>query len=430
MHLTGSIIHPLFFCSVPTRYTTWLLGCGILLSGSWVKAQSTTLASINLDLETQDKARHLPAGWAPGIHSPGAPTPGYQVQTDSVVYQQGRYSVRLQSSYDAGTNSFGAAHWAIPARYQGKSITLSGYLKTEAVQNGFAGLWMRLDGPNGTLGFDNMQKVNLQGTHDWQLYSITLPLAPEAKTIYLGGLLVGTGSAWLDNLSLTIDGKPLTQARPKAATVYKADADTAFQKSSGIAFSKLSAQQVENLAVLGQVWGFVKYYHPAVARGDYNWDKELFRIMPAVLASQNQADRSRVLSTWLTGLGPVTSPVAATVSPSKIRVQPTLAWLTDGKQLSKELQQQLLYLRAHPAAATAHYYVGPAEAGNLAFLHEDAYAQMAYPDAATACWVYSAIGTSLSISFPTSMPLGKTGSPSSRSSFHNSPTHRMHSTTD
>ena len=86
---------------------------------------------------------------------------------------------------------------------------------------------------------------------------------------------------------------------------FIAEQDTAFRHGSGIALDNLTPRQVDNLAVLGRVWGFVKYYHPAVARGDHNWDAEMLRILPKVLKAKNTAERIAVPSTWLTALGPV-----------------------------------------------------------------------------------------------------------------------------
>jgi hypothetical protein len=42
------------------------------------------------------------------------------------------------------------------AKARGGRLRLSGYLKTETVTGGGAGLWMRVDGPQGILAFDNM----------------------------------------------------------------------------------------------------------------------------------------------------------------------------------------------------------------------------------------------------------------------------------
>lgn len=169
---------------------------------------------------------------------------------------------------------------------------------------------------------------------------------------------------------------------PPDSKAYKAQQDTAFRHGSGIALDNLAPPQIEHLAVLGRVWGFVKYYHPAVARGDYNFDAELLRILPKVLSSKTRDERSAVLAAWLTGLGPVPACAACREpKPKDVRLQPDLAWLTDLNQLSPALSQQLTYLRQNRNQET-HYYVSSApNIGNPLFLHEETYAQPATPDA-------------------------------------------------
>lgn len=168
-----------------------------------------------------------------------------------------------------------------------------------------------------------------------------------------------------------------------AQTTAPAAQDTAFQQRSGIAFpEKLSAQQVENLAVLGRVWGFVKYYHPAVAAGNFNLDAELFRVLPAVLAAPNENSRSQLLSAWVTKFGAVPACKTCRELPaSKVRLQPDLAWLSDKKQLSDALSTQLTYLRQNRNQGE-HYYVSAApKVGNPVFQHEVPYARAETPDA-------------------------------------------------
>ncbi|HEX8349685.1 MAG TPA: S41 family peptidase, partial [Hymenobacter sp.] len=210
-------------------------------------------------------------------------------------------------------------------------------------------------------------------------------LREDAETIYFGGLLAGTGTAWFDDLQLTIDGKPLLQARTKssiAANSYPAAKDTVFQRHSNLSLpAKLSQQEIENLAVLGRVWGFVKYYHPAVAAGNFNMDAELFRVLPSVLAAPNENTRSQLLSAWVTKFGSVPACKKCQEPPAeKVRLQPDLAWLTDKSQLSEALRTQLAYLRQNRNQAE-HYYVGAAPAGNAAFQHEAAYSNALTPDA-------------------------------------------------
>ena len=248
---------------------------------------------------------------------------------DSVVRHGGRYTLRIHSDGPRPDKSiFGVATLKIPATFQGKVLKLTGFLKTKNVQDGHAALWLRVGGEDGTLAFKNTSELDVHGDTDWKAYTIELPLDDKAEFIYLGGMMPATGTMWLDDLVLTVDGKPLAKAPFKKVVVYKARQDTAFRRGSGISLDNLTRQQIENLAVFGRVWGFVKYYHPAVARGDYNLDAEMLRVLPQVLSSATAAARSQVLSAWVSSLGPV--PACTTCrepAPDKIRLQADLAWL-------------------------------------------------------------------------------------------------------
>src|SRR5215213_11585380 len=74
--------------------------------------------------------------------------------------------------------------------------------------------------------------------------------------------------------------------------------------SSGVKVdSALSMQQIENLFVLGKIWGFLKYYHPDVAKGIYNFDSCLFVILPKALEAKNKLQRDELLLDWTSSLG-------------------------------------------------------------------------------------------------------------------------------
>lgn len=47
---------------------------------------------------------------------------------------------------------------------------------------------------------------------------------------------------------------------------------------------EITQQHIENLFELCQKWGYLKYHHPEIAKGNYNWDYELFRILPEITA--------------------------------------------------------------------------------------------------------------------------------------------------
>lgn len=302
-----------------------------------------------------------------------------QTRLDSTGQHGGRYSVRLSG---VGKSDFKAIDWSIPATFEGKKMTLTGYVKTQEVgpqADAYAGLWLRIDGENGSLQFDNMQSRGIKGTTDWTKYTVTLPLPNEAKTIHIGGLLVGSGTAWFDDFAVTVDGKPLEKAPAKVIRLAKAQIDTIFNERSGIDVTTLTPQQVDNLAILGKVWGFVKYYHPAVAAGNHNMDAELFRVMPAILEAKSVQQRSNVLQKWVSTFGPVDAGTRSDTA--KAVHKPDLNWLADSKQLSDPLRAQLETVR-QAKRTQSHYYIGMMpQVGNPEFKHEFSYAEKAIPDA-------------------------------------------------
>ncbi|MGF7218556.1 C-terminal processing protease CtpA/Prc [Spirosoma lacussanchae] len=317
----------------------------------------------------------------------GAPVGWYRfggsgkLTLDSTVHHGGRYALRLS---DVVKSDFVASGWRIPTSFEGKSITLTGYLKTEQTgqqPNQYAGLWLRIDGESGALAFDNMQQRGVKGSTDWQQYTITLPLPDKAVSLNIGGLLVGSGTAWFDDLALSVDGRPIEQAPAKVIRLSKAQTDTVFHAGSGIDLNTVSPQQIDNLAVLGKIWGFVKYYHPAVAAGNHNMDAELFRIMPDILNARSTADRSAVLLNWLARFGTVSDAGSRQSNTSQAVHKPDLAWLGDTKLFSAPLRAQLEAIR-QARRPNHHYYVSMAQQiGNPEFNHEFAYRHMKTPDA-------------------------------------------------
>ena len=97
--------------------------------------------------------------------------------------------------------NFKAWSFTIPNSYAGKKITLVGYVKTENVTEGYAGLWMRIDP---SVAFDNMSSRGIKGTTDWKKYEIVLDVPTNASNLAYGALLNGTGQIWFSNLKFEI----------------------------------------------------------------------------------------------------------------------------------------------------------------------------------------------------------------------------------
>ncbi|OIN57479.1 S41 family peptidase [Arsenicibacter rosenii] len=349
-----------------SRLRYLLLFCFCCLSGNRTFAQFPT----NLGFERKAGNTGLPAEWSSGE------VEGYKMYLDSLVRQEGSYSLRLQSAPDAKAQSFKAFSFVIPANFSGKEIELSGYIKTSFV-TGYAGLWMRIDGTRGVLEFDNMQKQNIKGTADWKLYSIKLKLPKDGEQIYIGGLLSGEGTVWFDNLTLKVDGADMSAIKLNAERQVKALQDTAFRKGTTISLGVPTKQQIANLAVLGRVWGFLKYHHPAVAAGDYNWDNELFRILPSVLEAASADERSKLLTVWLDKLGPLPADKGTDTSRiDDVVLTPDLRWLNDNKLFSPTLSLRLNEVYQHRNSGRNYYISLVPGVQNPQFQHEDTYPGM------------------------------------------------------
>jgi hypothetical protein len=326
--------------------------------------QTENKTDFNFGFEKISKKGQLPDNWI------NLGTKDYKLKVDSIEKHSGEKSLSIEL---IGTNidkSFGACGYSIPAIYKGNQIELRAYMKLQNVENGQVGLMLRIDGPNGSLKFDNMMEKNIHGTSDWTSYSIVLPLPENAKKIFIGPILQGIGKLWIDDVQLLIDGEDIGKAKLKEQK--KADIDKEFDKGSNITISNLTPAKIEDLAILGKVWGFLKYYHPVIAKGDYNWDYELFRILPKVLESQSYKERNEILSKWILSLGEVTIETHDKIEDSAIKITPDFSWINNSK-FGEELTKQLLAIR-DAKRGNENYYLGFVQGvGNPQFNNERSY---------------------------------------------------------
>jgi len=161
---------------------------------------------------------------------------------------------------------------------------------------------------------------------------------------------------------------------------YKAALDSQFNKGSAIASIPVDARRINDLSVLGKVWGFVKYYHPAVCGGEYNWDSELFRVLPKVLQCNNDKERNEVLYSWIKQLGEFKTEKFKQPDSGLIKLQPDLLWINEAAVLGDPLSALLNDIK-NAKRSTNNYYVAWGKSGSPEFKNENAYADRGYPDA-------------------------------------------------
>jgi C-terminal processing protease CtpA/Prc len=362
------------------RLSSALLLCSamMLAFASLCRAQTTPTTSIDQASLTKilgfenEHSGDKPGGWFAN--------PSGTVFNDDKIIHSGQWSVRMERNTQSG-GEFSVMGRPISWEFSGKSIELRGFLRTENV-TGYAGLWMRQDNGPEMLSLENMQSQQLKGTHDWAEYKITLPIYAETRSLVFGFLMAGTGKAWADDLQILVDGRPLwdTPKAPIPETVL--DRDHEYDGGSRIVLSKLSDVQIQNLATVGKVWGFLKYHHPLIAEGERHWDYDLLRVLPSILSAPDRNTANAILAKWIEGLGAVKPCACVQLDENEIHIPPRLAWLADNKLLGTELSARLQSIHSNRLVNTKQFYVSKVpNIGNPSFDHELSYQNLKLPDA-------------------------------------------------
>ena len=117
-----------------------------------------------------------------------------------------------------------------------------------------------------------------------------------------------------------------------------------------------SEAQVENLAKLCKVWGYVKYTHPAFLLGEKDWDEELLKLIPAV--SEADSDEvNGILHEWFLSLGEIDYGMTTSISTlqeDKLCVQADVSWIKDIAYLGKDLSEDMQLLGPIPSIYRAN----------------------------------------------------------------------------
>ena len=213
----------------------------------------------------------------------------YVFSLDSIEGQG--YCLSIKSP-DEKKSYFGSWSNTISERFDGRRLTLSGYIKTEAVNNGYAGLWVRVD-PD--VSFANMSNNGVKGDSDWKKYELTVPYSESAEQIVFGGMLIGEGQTWFDNFSISIDGVPVCRLEGKDVNTPE-KSDSVFHRQ--LLHGELSNSQVMRLFDLCKLWGAMKYAHPDAMNGDIDMDLELAKILPAIINTDNEDSVQVLLREW------------------------------------------------------------------------------------------------------------------------------------
>lgn len=329
---------------------------------------------INSGFEQIDFKIKKPIGW----HSPlEKEISGFTVKIDSLTKYKGKYAVCIERDTSVLITELGKILFAIPSIYEGATIKLIGYIKTEGINpEGSAGLSINSVGTSGIIEENKVEAKKIAGINPWKKYSVELNLDDRVKKIQIGGWLKGTkGKAWFDELNVYIEGKELERT-----TIYKARLDSSYVDGSNLKIMKTDRKKVKHLQLLGQVWGFLKYHHPSIASGALNWDYQLFKFLPSYLKTTSSKSRDELLIGWINNLGLLASCETCKDEPdSVIKMKADIHWI-NGKDIGNELKEKILDVYKNRAQGKNYYASIALGIGNADFTNEDPYEQFIFPD--------------------------------------------------
>jgi erythromycin esterase len=185
------------------RMRTSRLAVGVLALtiGTLVQAQVSS-SPTNLGFEQRDP-NGRPIGW---IINPQ----GYQIALDSEQHFAGGFSLRSRwadAPMPASGRRFSNGAEIVPmSMVAGRRLHLTGYIRTEDITTGYAGFWMRVDGPTGIISLDNMSSRGPTGTTPWTRYELEMAVDSGATQAIFGFLHPGNGTAWFDSLTIEVVG--------------------------------------------------------------------------------------------------------------------------------------------------------------------------------------------------------------------------------
>lgn len=220
---------------------------------------------------------------------------------------------------------------------------------------------------------DTMAIQWIKGASEWKEYRVSIPLSNNSQIMIPQVMFPGTGPYWISETTVEMTKK-----------TFPAENDHEFDSGSSIGSIPTNKSSIEKLVLLGKIWGFLKYYHPIVCNGQYNWDYELFRWLPDVLRSSSNKEVCEFLLKRIKAMGALNDMNKMRSnfpqSDSLYYSIPSFTWLDEISHIYKPLYDLLSSIKLADRSQTVYYYNKGLNSMN-SFPTEAKYGEHLYPDA-------------------------------------------------
>lgn len=150
-----------------------------------------------------------------------------------------------------------------------------------------------------------------------------------------------------------------------------------FFSVSNIYAQKINTNQIqkvsiEDVATFCKVWGFLKYFHPNVADGSYNWDEQFIAQLSVLQSTKKKDELSLFYMNWINSLGAVeTCNSCKNVADEEKYFLKNMdfSWLENTSVFNEETIKKLLFIKVNRYQKKP-YYVTTEKKGQIAFINE------------------------------------------------------------
>ena len=120
------------------------------------------------------------------------------------------------------------------------------------------------------------------------------------------------------------------------------------------ALSQTPIYESAKIATYCKVWGFLKYHHPSVAKGKYDWDKEFIANIKIIEQLKSKEEVNTFYYKWISGLGKLKQQRKRNLPPNAILDNYDIKWLKDTTVFTNQVTE-LLLLTQNNSRAKNHY---------------------------------------------------------------------------
>jgi C-terminal processing protease CtpA/Prc len=143
---------------------------------------------------------------------------------------------------------------------------------------------------------------------------------------------------------------------------------------------EIEFNQNTRLSRLANVWGFLKYYHPGVAKGLVDWDEVLLDAINPIKEADSKDAFNDVIAHMIRQAGDVNFLNFLHIFPDDVPLEPDFLWIEDDTFFNWYTKLKLKAIKQHHRLVY-NVYVGYKEyVGNVDLEGEEPYSQMIYPE--------------------------------------------------